>query len=189
MKNKNYIFVTIGIVVLLFLGWKVVNTQPSLAGASLNCGDGSATCLPTLELTGSSNTSLNSLQVDTGTSAFAGAMALTSSFKLGASGTSQVNQITTSCSPIANVSITATTSGYAYCLSVTGVTSSDNVIAQISTSTLGWVLGSDAWYVVSAKASTTAGAIDFFLANWTGKTAVPSAVGRAASTTSIIASH
>lgn len=95
----------------------------------------------------------------------------------------------TTCVVKADGSITATTSGYAYCTGVTGVTSSDNVLAQFATSTANWVLGSDAFNIVSAKASTTAGAIDFLIANWTGKNAAPSAVGQAASTTVIYVFH
>lgn len=123
-------------------------------------------------------------------SAFSGAMTLTSSFKLGSSGTAQVNQVVTTCSMKANNSINATSTGYAYCTGVTGVTSSDYVSANFATSTAAaLVLGSDNWSIVSAQASTTAGAIDFILYNGTGANAVPSAVGRMASTTVVRAAH
>ena len=108
--------------------------------------------------------------------------------QVGSSGTAQVNQVSKTCSPIADNSITATTTGYAYCLGVTGVTSADNVLAQFATSTVGIGLG-DVWTVVSAKASTTAGAIDLLVYNGTGKSQAPSASGREASTTVIWAFH
>lgn len=112
-----------------------------------------------------------------------------STFQLGSSGTVQTNQITTTCAAKADNSITATTTGYAYCTGVTGVTSADNIIAQFATSTAGYVFTTDNFYVVSAKASSTAGAIDLLVYNGTGKTQAPSVAGRTASTTVIWASH
>ncbi len=117
-------------------------------------------------------------------------VAFAGTFTLGLSGTAQTNQITTTCSPKLDGSITATSTGYGYCTGVTGVVSTDNVLAQFSTSTpVSWVVGSDAFVIVGAKASSTPGVIDFQIANWSGKNAAPSAVGRAGSTTVIHASH
>ena len=116
---------------------------------------------------------------------FSGALSLTSTFKLGSSGTAQANQVVTTCSPQANVSIAASTTGYAFCTGVTGVTSSDYVIAQFATSSARSNIPQDNFTIVGAIASSTAGAIDLIVANWTGVAAVPSAVGRAASTTVI----
>lgn len=113
----------------------------------------------------------------------------TGTFQVGSSGTAQANQITTTCSPKADVSIAATSTGYAYCTGVTGVTSSDNVLAQFATSTVGLKVAADDFWVVSAKASSTAGSIDLVIYNGSGKNAAPSAVGQAASTTVIHASH
>lgn len=110
-------------------------------------------------------------------------------FTVGSSGTGQTNQISTTCAMTANLSITATTTGYAFCTGVTGVTSSDNVIASFASTTPGASSKSDNWVIVSSKASSTAGVIDFALLNLTGGTAVPSAVSRIASTTAIHASH
>lgn len=112
------------------------------------------------------------------------ALKSTGSFQLGSSGTAQVNSVVTTCSMTANVSITASSTGYAFCSGVTGVTSSDYVLAGFSTSTAVFLVG-DQWIIQSARASTTAGVIDFSLLNLTGGTAVPSLVSRIGSTTVI----
>ena len=116
--------------------------------------------------------------------AFSGAMSLTSTFKLGSSGTTQANQVITTCSMTANNVSAGTTTQYAYCTGVTGVTSSDLISASFATSTTAF---NDAWQIVGAKASSTAGAIDFVLI---GKAGVAmSAVTTVDSTTVIRASH
>ena len=117
------------------------------------------------------------------------AVLLSSTFKVGTSGTAQSNQVSITCSPKLDASINATTTGYGFCTGVTGVTSSDFVFAEFATSTVGSTVAADNFAIVSAKASTTAGAIDFIIANNSGKNAVPSAVGRVGSTTVIWASH
>lgn len=124
-----------------------------------------------------------------GATTLSGATSLTSTFTLGSSGTAQANQISITCAPLANNSIVASSTGYAYCTGVTGVTSSDNVLAQFASSTAFRVYTADNFWVVGAKASTTAGAIDLTIYNGTGVAAVPSAAGRAGSTTVIWASH
>lgn len=111
-----------------------------------------------------------------------------STFKLGSGGTAQANQVRTTCSPKADVSIAASTTGYAFCTGVTGVTSADNVLAQFATSTAGFVMN-DNWYVVGAQSSTTAGAIDLEVYNASGKAQAPSASSRTGSTTVISAGH
>ncbi len=117
-----------------------------------------------------------------------GNLTTTGTETIGASGTAQANQVVTSCSMVANLSIVASSTGYADCVGVTGVTSSDNVLASFA-STTGTLAQKDNWQIISAKASTTAGAIDFVLYNETGANAVPSAVSKIASTTSIFAGH
>lgn len=111
------------------------------------------------------------------------------SVKVGTSGTAQVNQVTTTCAMQANLSIAATSTGYAFCTGVTGVTSADNIVAQFASSTGALNLNTDNWVISSSKASTTAGAIDFVLLNLTGLARTPSASSRIGSTTSIFASH
>lgn len=111
-----------------------------------------------------------------------------STFKLGSSGTVQANQVSTTCAMKANLSTTATTTNYAFCTGVTGLTSSDNVIAQFASSTGATALA-DNWVIVSAKASTTAGAVDFAVLNLTGGTATQSAVSKIGSTTALWISH
>ena len=122
-------------------------------------------------------------------SAFSGLMALTGTFKLGSSGTAQTNEVVTTCSMVANNSIAATSTGYAYCTGVTGVTSSDKVLANFATSTLGFPGVGQSWVIISSFASSTAGAIDFLLLNLTGGAAAPSAGGRIGSTTVIRAGY
>lgn len=126
---------------------------------------------------------------DAGTVSNSGNTSLTGTLTVGASGTAQSNQVNTTCSMKADNSITASSTGYAYCTGVTGVTSADFVNAVFSTSTLGFAMTNDGWEILSAKASTTAGAIDFILYNDTGRTVAPSAAGRMASTTDIWAGH
>lgn len=86
----------------------------------------------------------------------------------------------TTCSMIANNIAVGTTSEYAYCTGVTGVTSADTIQASFSTSTLGFAFN-DAWQIVSAKASTTAGVIDFQIIGVAGK--AMSGVSQTGSTT------
>src|SRR3990167_1328239 len=64
-----------------------------------------------------------------------GAAAITGTLAVGSSGTAVANQVVRTCSMIANGSINATSTGYAYCTGVTGVTSSDYVLAAFATST------------------------------------------------------
>lgn len=113
----------------------------------------------------------------------------TNTIQVGSSGTAQSNQVTATCAAVLNSSITASSTGYGYCTGVTGVTSSDNVLAQFSTSTLGALLPAEGFWITSAKASSTSGAIDFIIYNGSGATAVPSAVGQIGSTTVIHASN
>ena len=121
-----------------------------------------------------------------GTTALSGAVSLTSTFKLGSSGTTQDNQIITTCNPTANTSVSATSTSYIFCTGVTGVTSSDLVFAEFSTSTNAIA---DQWVIVGAKASTTAGAVDIKIMNLTGTAAVPSAASTVASSTKIWAAN
>lgn len=114
--------------------------------------------------------------------------AVTGNFTLGTSGTAQTNQIVRTCSPTANTSIAATSTGYIQCTGLTGITSDDEVFASFATSTLAKTVLSN-WVILATNASTTAGAVDILLLNLTGAAAVPSAVSQIASTTSIFAAH
>ncbi len=181
MSKSEKILLVVGIALVLIVGYLVTHPKIKLFGAN-QCG-GIQTCLASIELTGAANGATNTLQIDAGAENNAG------TFQLGASGSIQSNQVNTTCSPKADVSITATSSGYAYCLGVAGVTSTDQVDAQFSTSTANFVLTTDEFFIMSAKSSTTPGAIDFLVYNGTGKNNVPSAVGRAASTTTVQAGH
>lgn len=93
--------------------------------------------------------------------------------------------LTATCSMQANLSVTATTTNYEFCTGVTGVTSSDNILATFASST-GVTTLKDNWVIVGAKASTTAGAIDFTVMNLTGTNNVPSAVSQIGSTTNLV---
>lgn len=106
--------------------------------------------------------------------------------KIGTSGTALDNVVVTTCNPTANTSIAASSTGFIYCTGLTGVTSSDYVFAQFSTSTTGVA---NNWSIVGVRASTTAGAVDIRVMNLTGAAAVPSAVSTVASGTKIIAIH
>lgn len=116
------------------------------------------------------------------TVAFSGAVSLTSTLQLGSSGTAMANEVITTCNPIANTSIAATSTGYIYCTGLTGITSSDKVFAGFATSTNAIA---DQWAIVGASASTTAGAVDIKIMNLTGTAAVPSAASTVASSTRI----
>lgn len=109
-------------------------------------------------------------------------------FTLGSSGTAQSNQVSTTCAMKGNISITATSSGYAFCSGVTGLTSADNVLAQFA-STTGAANNQDNWVITSAKASTTAGAVDLTLLNLSGDSRTPSALSRIGSSTTLWISH
>lgn len=146
------------VVIALFSIFNGGGSTTSLFGAN-QCASGQ-TCMSSLELTGPNSGVTNALQVDSG------------AFVLGPSGSSQTQQIATTCNPTADTSVSATSTGYMFCTGVTGVTSSSQVFAQIATSTN--AIGAQ-WLLVGAKASTTAGAIDFKIMNLTGTAAVPSA--------------
>jgi len=167
------------VILAIVLGYGTLKTHTVTLGSSTACTDG-YTCYTNLEVQGN--------QITDGTSLFSGAVSLTSTFKLGANGTAQSNEVIATCNPIANTSIAATSTGYIFCTGVTGVTSADNVIAQFATSTT--AIGTN-WAILGSNASTTAGAIDIKIMNLTGTAAVPSAAAGAAfaSSTKIYASH
>ncbi len=75
-----------------------------------------------------------------------------------------------------------------YDCAVTGVTSSDNVIASFSTTTavsVGWA-GQPSWLISGAKASSTAGFITIGLTNLSGAAKVPSATNIGSTTQYVI---
>lgn len=100
--------------------------------------------------------------------------------KVGSNGSEIVEMKATTCEVKGDDSVTATSSAYAYCTGVTGIASGDVVFAQLSTTTSNTIFGG--WAISSAKASTTAGSIDFRLYNGTGADAVPSATSVGSST-------
>jgi len=116
-----------------------------------------------------------------------GATTLTGGVKVGSAGTAQVNQVVTTCNPIANQSITATTSAFIQCTGVTGITSSDLIFASFGTSTTPDL--DDNWVIIGARASTTAEAIDIQVLNLTGSDQVMSAVSQIASSTRIFGAN
>lgn len=116
----------------------------------------------------------------------AGNLTTTGTFKLGSSGTAQANQVNTTCSIKSDASASATSTVYGYCTGVTGVTSADSVDAGFATSS---VLMTDQWVISGAKASTTAGSIDFRILNLSGKAQAFSAATTIGSTTVIQAGH
>lgn len=112
----------------------------------------------------------------------------TGTLQVGSSGTAQVNQVVTSCTPLnTNTSIAATSTGYIYCTGVTGLTSADIVVAQFATSSLAAVTSN--FVIVGSKASTTAGAVDMIVLNLTGAARAISAASKIASTTNLFIGH
>ena len=104
-----------------------------------------------------------------------------STVKIGDNGSSFAELKATTCNPVGmDGSQTASTTAMYDC-AVTGIASGDVVLAQFATSTkmVGGTLG---WWIVSAKASTTAGWVTLQVANGTGGNAVPSATNVASST-------
>lgn len=185
MNTQNNVFKVLGVVGLVVVTallthtfWKSENTIAGAAGGMLI-----ENYLPYVLYNQGINTALP-------VTSTAGASSFQGTFQIGSSGSALSNVVDTTCSPKADVSIVASSTGYAYCTGVTGVTSADTVVlAQFSTSTANFSLPADGFAIVSAKASSTAGVIDFLVMNNSGKAAVPSAVGRSASTTAIHASH
>lgn len=112
----------------------------------------------------------------------------TSTIQIGASGSQLSNTVATSCSMIADNASIGTTTQYAYCLGVTGVTSLDGIEATFATSSTRL---SDQWVITGAAASTTAGAIDFRILKLTGVAASQpmSSVSTIGSSTVIQAAH
>lgn len=115
-----------------------------------------------------------------------GNLTTTGTFKLGSSGTAQTNQVSSTCSIKSDASASATSTVYGYCTGVTGVTSADTVDAAFATSTTAW---QDQWVITGAKASTTAGSIDFRILNLSGKAQAFSAATTIGSSTVIQAGH
>lgn len=189
MNNKKIIsLVVAGLLVVGVIGWftpvlpKTGNLPGGIFGAAGNLL--AENYIPYIMYNGGFNSAKDF--AISGSSAFSGAVALTSTFKLGSSGTAQANQVITTCNPTANTSIGATSTGYIYCTGVTGITSSDYVFATFSTSTTAIA---DQWVIVGAKASTTAAAVDIKIMNLTGTAAIPSAASTVASSTRILGIH
>lgn len=115
-------------------------------------------------------------------------MKTTSTLQIGANGSQLSNTVASSCSMIANSPSIGTTTQYAYCTGVTGVTAADGIEATFATSSTAL---SDQWIITGAVASTTAGSIDFRLLKLTGVAASQpmSAVSTIGSTTVIQAAH
>ncbi len=157
IKNIAKVLGLIVVLVLAFVGLK--QTTPMLFGSSCD----TYTCYTYLEV-------LNDLKVD-GATSFTGLISVTS-LKVGTNGTTQTQQISTSCNPTADTSVAATSTSYIYCTGITGVTSTSRVIAQFATSTN--AIGTQ-WAILGSNASTTAGAVDIKIMNLTGTAAVPSA--------------
>lgn len=108
----------------------------------------------------------------------------TSSQKIGSSGTALSNRVVATCSMIANNASVGTTTQYAYCTGVTGVVSTDLIVASFATSSTAFA---DSWQIVGAKASSTAGVIDFAVI---GKAGVALSAGTTVGSTTVIsASH
>ncbi|MFA6095409.1 MAG: hypothetical protein WC767_01040 [Candidatus Paceibacterota bacterium] len=105
-----------------------------------------------------------------------------SGITVGSSGTAITQVLKGTCTLLANVSIAATSTGFADC-AVTGVQSGDNVFVSLSTTTT--AIGNN-WVVAGTKASTTAGFISVKLLNLTGTTAVPAATSGFGSSTSYL---
>lgn len=97
--------------------------------------------------------------------------------------------IATSCNLIGTDASQAASTTLAYDCAVTGVTSSDTVIAQLSTTTQNSVIDNNTtagpWAIYSAKASTTAGFVTVRLHNG-GLAAIPSVSSVGSSTAVLI---
>lgn len=171
MKEK--IIPAIAVVALVLAGWAIVRTGV-FSSQSLGAAGGllAENYLPFMLYNGGFNT--------------AKSIKTTGDLTIGASGTARVNDIDTTCSMVEDASAGATSTVYAYCTGVTGVTSSDTIIASFASST---AVMTDQWIIAGAKASTTAGAIDFRLVNLTGTARAMSAASVIGSSTVIKAGH
>lgn len=172
MNTNQKILSFLGVVIIIGILWGFAhrNTSP-LAGAVTNqCASGQ-TCLPSFEFTGAIGSATNTLQIDAGNFANAG------TFSLGASGTTQSQQISTTCSLIGPVSQAASTT-VAYDCAVAGVQAGDRINAQFASSTQAF----GAWLITTARASTTANFVTLGVVNNTGIAATPN-FGSVGSTT------
>lgn len=174
MTNKqSWIVLGIAGILLLIVGF-TVGKSPKVASFGAVGGQLIEQYMPYVLYNGGINTALP--------------FQTTSTFKIGTNGTALSNTVATTCSMIADNQSVGTTTQYAYCLNVTGVTSADGIEATFGTSS---TLISDQWVITGAKASTTPGAIDFRLLKLTGVAAAQSmsAVSTIGSTTVIQAAH
>lgn len=186
--NTKYLIGGVVALVLAGLLYIGLTHQKTTFGTAVNCQ--SVTCFTTVGV-------LTSFQ-DDGAAIFNGAVTFASTFvqsglstftgglKIGSAGTSLLNEVLTTCSMIANNTTATNTPGYAYCTGVTGVTSADSVAATFATSS---TRIADGFIIAGAKASTTAGAIDFSIVNLSGAAGAPSAGSTIGSTTVISAGH
>lgn len=101
---------------------------------------------------------------------------------------STTHLIAKTCNLIGTDSSQTASTTKAYDCAITGVTSSDNIIALLATSSpVGGVSsGTIGWNIAAADASTTAGFVTVLLSNLTGANAVPSANGIGSSTSVLI---
>lgn len=95
-------------------------------------------------------------------------------------GTSVAHIVSSTCNLIGTDSSQTASTTKQYDCAVTNLLSTDNVIAQLATTTVAASFGG--WNIISAGASTTAGFATVLLYNGTGASAAPSAIGVGSST-------
>lgn len=164
--NKNIVIGVLAVLALLGTGYLYLSSYTSMLGASGYTNFQKVSFLQGLDAGPRSQFNVTNQGVVT----------------IGPSGSSITELKATTCDMLnANTSINASTTGYVYCTGITGLASGDVVMAQLSTTSMG-TLFTSGWVIISAKASSTAGAIDFRLANYSGTARAPAAVNVGSST-------
>ncbi len=175
MNSQNKIWIAIGVVAIVLIAWLALRPHPTKLSGALSCGDGTATCLPALELTGALLSTNPSLQID------AGSMTDLGTLKIGSSGSSVSQIINTTCDIPGNASVAATSTKNFDC-AISGVQSGDKVyVTEQASSTL-----ATQYVIKGATASTTNGFVTFSVLNLTGAAAVPSATPGFGSSTQVL---
>jgi len=167
----------VALVILAIMGimFMVKGTKTNQFGTAVDCN--AVTCFTTVGI-------LTSLQVD-GTTIFNAAFRALSTLQIGSSGTAFTQVVGSTCNLIGTDTSQTASTTKAYDCAVTGVTSSDKVLAMLASSTP--VGGSVGWSISAAKASTTAGYVTVLLYN-NGVAAIPS-VTSVGSSTVVMAFH
>lgn len=130
--NKQNVFIVIAIAVIAFIAWGALHTTKTPTLGALSCGDGTATCLPALELTGALLSTNPAFQIDAGGMNITGATSLAA---LTVTGAATINNTSH------NLTVTSTNSATSTlqvgCIQMNATSTATNIVLSFGTSFTG----------------------------------------------------